>query len=96
MLSLGTADLNLAEIYGGVDLSWARALRNDEALCKLVRDAEEDEDNRLITLGKPRRGVSGQGRRCSISAQRQKTRYQFGLNGVWGYYRFMLHVRSEA
>jgi len=46
------ADLNLAEIYGGVDLSWARALRNDEALCKLVRDAEEDEDNRLITLGK--------------------------------------------
>ena len=46
------ADLNLAEIYGGVDLSWARALRNDEALCKLVRDAEEDEDHRLITLGK--------------------------------------------
>ena len=45
------ADLNLAEVYGGVDLSWARALRNDEALCKLVRDAEDDEDARLIKLG---------------------------------------------
>ncbi|KAH8092953.1 hypothetical protein JL720_5123 [Aureococcus anophagefferens] len=44
-------ELSLAEIYGGVDLSWARDLASDAALCALVKQAEDDEDARAIELG---------------------------------------------